>query len=887
MHEWPLVGRDLELDQLRRMLSRPKGQGAMLVGAAGMGKTRLAAEFLGLAQGLGFATIHITALRAAVKIPFAAFAPVLAGVRGDVGVDDRAELLRLLAAGLVERAGPRRIVLLVDDAHLLDDASAILVHQLVAANGALVLSTVRTGEPLPDPVLALWKDNLVERIELHGLSRAAIADLLGRALGGPVDQATTTRLAQRCEGNVLFLRELVLGALEDGSLSGQGGLWHQVGPSVPSSRLIDLIETRLAGLEPPQRDMLELVSFAEPLGRAELEAVGDPALAEALERSGLLVSQTNGRRLEIRLAHPLYGDVVRNAVPAVRVVELARSLAEVVENTGARRHDDTLRVATWRLDAGGAQPELMLAAARTARWHFAFPLAERLAHAAVEAGAGFEAKLLAVELADLQGRVTGLDAKLAGLAAEAADDAQRARVAIARLDRLAFHLARFDEALQLAQATEDALSDPAWRDELRARRAGWLLVVRGPRAATDAAEPLLDHATGSAKVWACHVAAHSLGRLGRLQAALSIATDGHAAHRALSTPLSWYPWFHLYHRAEALAHLGRFVEAEQLSVEQYEQGINEGSIEQQAWFGCQLASRVGEQGKMRTAIVRAREAAILFDQLDRPMSVRYCLAHLALAHALAGDGPRAAATLDELDALGVPEEIWVHSGEILQARAWTAAAHGDLAHARAFLDKAATLGRSTGDLIGQAAALHGLARLGHATKVSAELNDLAPLIDGDLAPARAAHTRALATGNAQQLHTASTAFESMGAGLLAAEAAADEALLWRHRGDQRQEAAAKLRATGLAADSQDVHTPALQAIGERGKRDLLTRAERKAATLAAAGRTNREIAEELFLSVRTIESQLHSTYEKLGIIGRRQLPDALKSVGITPSTPVP
>src|SRR5207253_7395926 len=108
-------------------------------------------------------------------------------------------------------------------------------------DGAFVLATVRSPDPTPDPVLALWKDGLAERIELDGLNSAAITDLLEQVLGGPVDPATSGRLARRCQGNVMFLRELVVGAIRDGSLSDEGGLWHQVGNVVPSGRLVDLV----------------------------------------------------------------------------------------------------------------------------------------------------------------------------------------------------------------------------------------------------------------------------------------------------------------------------------------------------------------------------------------------------------------------------------------------------------------------------------------------------------------------------------------------------------------------------------------------------------------------------------------------------------------------
>ena len=82
-----------------------------------------------------------------------------------------------------------RLALGVDDAHLLDDASAALVHQLAATGSGFVVVTVRSGEPVPDPVVALWKDGLAERVEVQALGRGEVEELITAALGGQVDGA--------------------------------------------------------------------------------------------------------------------------------------------------------------------------------------------------------------------------------------------------------------------------------------------------------------------------------------------------------------------------------------------------------------------------------------------------------------------------------------------------------------------------------------------------------------------------------------------------------------------------------------------------------------------------------------------------------------------------
>ena len=73
----------------------------------------------------------------------------------------------------------------------------------------------------------------------------------------------------------------------------------------------------------------------------------------------------------------------------------------------------------------------------------------------------------------------------------------------------------------------------------------------------------------------------------------------------------------------------------------------------------------------------------------------------------------------------------------------------------------------------------------------------------------------------------------------------------------------------------------LQATGSRPRRlmltgrDALTPSERRIAMLAADGRSNREIAQQLFVTSKTVETHLSRTYRKLDVTGRAELPAAL------------
>jgi len=98
------------------------------------------------------------------------------------------------------RTGGRALVLSVDDAHLLDDLSATLVHQMAATGAALVVATLRSDEPAPDPIVALWKDDAVERLDVSGLDASSVEQLLLAVLGGPVDRGAVHRLVIGSQG---------------------------------------------------------------------------------------------------------------------------------------------------------------------------------------------------------------------------------------------------------------------------------------------------------------------------------------------------------------------------------------------------------------------------------------------------------------------------------------------------------------------------------------------------------------------------------------------------------------------------------------------------------------------------------------------------------------
>jgi DNA-binding CsgD family transcriptional regulator len=871
--DWPLVGRAAQLERVGALL-RGGADGVVLAGAAGVGKTRLAAECLTVASAAGFVPLRAAATQAAARLPLGAFAPLLPDLVAGV---DRAEVLRHVARAIAERGDDRPVALFVDDVHLLDEASAALTHQLARHPGLFLLATLRSGEPARDAVTALWKDGLTDRLDLGPLSEQEVDELLVSVLGGPLEGGTRHRLWTGSAGNVLLLRELVQAALEAGTLREEGGLWELRGHLPASVRLFEIVDTRLTGLAAEEREALEILALGQPLGVELMEQLTDRDLA-GLERRSLIRSEQDGRRLLLRLAHPLYGETLRARLTPLRTRALSRTLADAVADGRSRRRDDVLRLATWRLDGGGSvDGGVLLAGARRARMLFDFELGERLARAAVDAdpATALDAELLVAELLFVQARYDEANRILARLAATVAggDEADRARVALMRIDSLAFG-GRAEEAMVALLEAEADITDPYWRDQLAVERAMFALVGGFSDVAAELVEPLLDRVTGPALVTACIVAGQAFGLQGRLAAALAATERGLAAHAGQGvTHLAWYPAMTVMTSARDLIWAGELDRAAEISRRGYEEALALGAVEPRSWFAGSLCQELLVRGDVTAATRWGQECATLLRPLGRRIYYRVALQQLVAARAMAGDADGAEWLLKELEDSSVPLFRW-EEGEVERARGWIALARGNTSGALARFRTAAAIAAASGDRVIESAALHDIARLGPAAEVAPRLTELAAVVEGPLAPARAVHARAKAARHPQGLEEAAAAFEAMGALLLAAEAEGDAAVAWQQRGEPRKATAAERRATTLAAGCDGAHTPGLA--DSAPARAVLTARELEIARLAGAGVANKEIAARLGLSLHTVQNKLHAAYEKLGVAGRADLARVLE-----------
>ena len=297
-------------------------------------------------------------------MPLAACAELLPP---DARADDQLLQLQRTARTLREHAEGRPIVIGVDDAQRLDPASAALILQLALTGTAFVLATVRSSEPCPDAVQALWKDAGAERLELEPLSEANTVELIEAVLGGPVEQRACRWIYDTSQGNVLYTHELLLAAFAVDAFVSVDGYWWLAERPAPSESLTEQIGGRLSELDDDERHVIELLALGEPLRLQELLSLAGLQATTSVEAHGIIRLDGASPASTVQLAHPLYGDVVRSSMPVIRAAQTRRELALAVGARPDRSRDDALRIARWLLDAGDPVPaDLMLEASAAA-----------------------------------------------------------------------------------------------------------------------------------------------------------------------------------------------------------------------------------------------------------------------------------------------------------------------------------------------------------------------------------------------------------------------------------------------------------------------------------------------------------------------------------------
>jgi DNA-binding CsgD family transcriptional regulator len=861
---WPLTGRSEELRTVQAALSAPDTAGIIICGSAGVGKSRVAREALACAAADGCETRWVVGTSSARTIPLGAFS-----AWAEAAGSDSVQSVRGVVDSLTVASPGVGVVVGVDDVHLLDDLSTFVVHQIVQRNTAKVVLTARYGEPIPAGIQEIWRGAQIDRLDLQPLSADETATLLSTTLDGSVDADVATRLWKLTRGNVLYLRNIVEQEVGAGRLANRRGHWMWTADPVLPQGLVELIESRIGDLPGAVGDVIDALAVGEPIELTSLQRMADPAAVEEADARGLITLEGVERGIEVRVAHPLYGEVRRKRAAPTR---LRRLRGLVSDELAASDDRDDMRVVVRRASLNvdsdrEPDPDLLVRAAQGALWLADLPLAERLADAAIRAGAPPDAYFIRAHALSWLNRGEDAEAVLADVPIRGLSDTERARLAYLHANNRLFALADPAAAKVLIDEASRAAPQHA-RDCIDAFLTVYWFAMDEPEAALQTSKDLafdqLPTVAGASTAWAV---ASVAGDVGRTTEAAAAADTGYAvAARAFDTPHARFNIADAHVTALLLA--GRVAEAGKVAEGARQLAADLPGVAHA--LGNAVAARAAlGAGNIQTACSLLNQAiqALSAPGHDLGWGHRYRLAHTI---GLAMRGSCADATA----ALAVVEQPrpWLAWGyEVSLARAWVAACHGAVSEAVETAVSTAESVRAKGQFAAEVLCLQTATQFGEHSRAS-RLRELAAIVEGPRAGAATRFAEALRDGNPAELAEVSDEFERIGDLVAAADAAAHAAVVYRRRGLRGSAYGCSTRAEALADQGGGLDTPALRQAVEPLP---LTDREREIVRLLCEGLSSREVAERLTLSTRTVEGHVYRAMAKTGTSSRAELASLL------------
>ena len=861
---WAAHARRRELDMALAELWRPGVLGVVVAGPPGVGKSFLAS---GIVAALGAEThvqhFHTSATSSsgaysALGFLLARVAPAyLESPLGILlGVE---ELVRRDAAG-------RRTVLLVDTSAPLDEESTGVIAHLLHHETAKLVAVAPRPADLPTDLARLVREGRLRTIQLGTLTPLLTRELLFTLLGGIVSLSAVSSLHEACAGHVLALPSIVRRQIERGNLVSRRGVWTLRGPIEPptASGADELMRARWAKEPRDVREVIELLAVARRVPLTTLAAVFGVEVVVHMEDAGLVQVDATPQR-GVALAEPRMADIVRERLTQERRRRLRDMLDRGATPEPGETPADLVAYADWSLDSGAGIGGALLASASGAAVTLADPeRALRFAELVPADDAAAPAARLhrAQALAQLGCWEEALDA-LDAIPDGEGGDAGEARRVLLRC-RILRWLPGREEPLDVIAAARAALASSAARgpgaseavelleraefeqlcftgsyaglaDRLRSRWRG-----HGGSAAFRAACGLM-----LADVWSATgraddavALADSLVRSGPKDV-LGVSDAGYAV--LLESCLLAGQWWRCHDLAGVYAGRG----PSQLR-------LHGGDVE----IGQGLAHLLAGHGERAIGPLLAGTVHLEDSGFGGRLSLAY--AATALAFAQLGDEPEARVYLDQATAAEHSPSwrvAWAAGLCIGLAKRWLGDPEGTVL-LRALAAEEEAAGRiTTACMTLFEATIERQEDLGH-------VEDLAARSRSRLTRLLGAVARGRRLCDPEALLAAADDAAALRLEGIEAHATAQAVDVARELGRSGAAALAQSRLDGLAERLPSLpvvpRTPALS----------LTAREREVAGLAARGASNREIAESMGVSVRTVEGHLYQIFTKLGISSR-------------------
>lgn len=873
--KWPIVARDEEFRQaLAALDDGAQFEGVALAGASGVGKSTLARALAQSLESSGRTVRFVLGTETGCAVPLGAFSRAIT-------VAAAQEPATMLAAAQETLEQEENLVVVVDDAQLLDPLSATLVYQLAAARSARLIVTIRSGEAVLDAVTALLKERLLLNLHVDAFTAEQTGELARRVLGGAVESQLVDELYGRSGGNLLLLRGLLSAGRENGVLVRSDDGWQLKGPLRADRELYDLLEFRLKSLTPEELKAVEILAIGELLDWEIVRELCDAGALASLERRGLIQLLADGRETVAQLNHPVIGDAAIRLGGVVRSRQLNGLLAQALQKhlqAGGRRSRlpdlrGQIRLAQFMMRSD-LEPDLevIITAAASAVAMSNHGYGEELARYAFDYGGGLPAALVLADALSWQGRGEAAEAVLADVDPDGAADLLTIRWGCLRAANLFWVCGRVDAARQALADVKNRVDSALGVDLVAALELSFAF-FSGDVATTAKAGPALcaPEVLPLATVWAAvpticaqalvgrHSQVHRLAEAGLRAAALSESGPQRFAIGVAEVM--------------ALTAVGDHRAAER-AAERYAE-MAAGVPAADAMVGA-ISGFVHLSGGALQAACSEFCAAIsgLSQGFPSPWVMLVSAWH-AQAEGARGNADGAAAAVQSSESADGPQ-VAVFLPELELARAWERAAAGQTSAAQTHAVHAAQQAQRSGMSAVEMRALHTAARFGDRAH-AARLAELAKKLRTPMAEAVAAHAAGLVNHDGDALDSAAGRFAELGAVALAADAAAQAAREHARNGHHGRELESSTHAYWLASQGE-IRTPAVNAAAQPLP---ITDREREIAMLVAAGLSNRQIADRLCVSVRTIDGHLYRIYVKLHIERRDQLVDLISGSRVT------
>jgi DNA-binding CsgD family transcriptional regulator len=906
----PIRGRADELKEVGALVSAvARGRGGVLVieGPPGIGKSRLLIEVLALAAKSGVRTLFGEAFEYQQSVPF--FSLFMATLRADPPVGDIDALRRLgssadvtywvlhdLADAIRAAAAQVPLAILLEDIHWADNATLLALRSLARVRqGAAVLwvLTARNGAggPAVQETLSVLQRANATFVRVAAMTPSAVTEMVQDAVRANADESLLN-LAIKAHGNPFLVTELVGGLLEEGRLTVGGGRAVATGDRLPR-RLGATMQQRLDVLSHDASEVVQVAAvlpdrfsaalLAAMLGRQPASLMS--ALAEAV-RADLLVEDGD----QLRFRHGLLREATRQSLPQSLRRAMERQSASIMLSTGV----GPAEVATQLMRSADPGDKEAIDALRQA--------AESVSRS--DASAAADLSKCALELMPTEdaeyGRVVAETVALLNRSRRYEESEELAVVALSDAAsseeeaQIRLRLPAFTKHSSQRRVDESrrALNLLDISDVTRARHLAWLAynLTRGNRepqragaeeAAAAAASTgdvearILSDLTLACLDWQDGYAGRAVLRLEELSA-LARTSDAIAARLLLAN-----------NYANLLAVVDRVDEA----AEQVNAGIAQARQEQNAMA---LDIWAAIDGMVHLAAGRLTAARAAVESLPPPdpsgateldMMRMVILAQVALRTDDRNLLQQMVADAHDAYSTGAAM-VRRSAAYVLALAAWD---RNDLHDAMRGLGAeitpygspqtidhailSARVASAAGDAGLRARVLHGcdlLQRESPPIPLFTAVADYARAILESDATALVAAAELLRSSSRPLIYAA--AAEDAGTQLTVADRREDALVQLNGAFDTyaNHEALADARRVGRQLRQLGVNRRISQPRAKAGW-DSLTEAEAKVVNLIARGSTNRDVADQLHLSVHTVKTHVHHAFAKLGISSRAQL----------------